>query len=233
MDFGVLLDTAFDLPLNSDADSVRLRSSQIDEALGFDVAAIEEKLLRKARLLNPHGNVQTLGHSLHHGNQTWVGLDYQTLQTPYAELWEMLELLPHKPHHVVDLGAGYGRMALVLHKRDPDILFTGFELVGERVLEGKRVFKTLGVSASLIEQDLMDPLFQVPMADIYFIYDFGKVAHIRTILDKLAVLADHHHFRVIARGKGSRSLIDLEYPWLSQIFPAIHRENYSIYSMNP
>lgn len=47
---------------------------------------IEERLLLASRQINPLGTVQTLGHSLHKGNQT--------LQTPYAELWEMIELLP-------------------------------------------------------------------------------------------------------------------------------------------
>ena len=77
----------------------------------------------------------------------------------------------------------------------------------------------------------MDPHFDLPQADVYFLYDFGKVSHIRHIMNKLSFIADVRPFRLIARGKGSRSLIDLEYPWLSQIYPAIHRENFSIYSM--
>jgi hypothetical protein len=230
MDFGVLHDTDFSLPPNTDPDSARIRAAEIDQLLGFQVASIEERLLLAARQLNPFGNVQTLGHSLHKGNQTWVGLDYQTLQTPYAELWEMIELLGHSPQHVVDLGAGYGRMALVLHKRDPAIQFTGYELVAQRVAEGLRVFGQLGISATLLEQDLMASDFELPLADVYFLYDFGKVSHIRTIMDKLSRLADHHCFKIIARGKGCRSLIDFDYPWLTAIS---HRDHFSIYSMNP
>jgi SAM-dependent methyltransferase len=230
MDFGVLHDTDFSLPPNIDPDSARIRAAEIDQLLGFQVAMIEERLLLAARQINPLGTVQTLGHSLHKGNQTWVGLDYQTLQTPYAELWEMIELLGQSPQHVVDLGAGYGRMALVLNKRDPAIQFTGYELVAQRVAEGQRVFNQLGIPAKLLEQDLMASDFELPVADIYFLYDFGKVSHIRNIMDKLSQLADHHCFKVIARGKGSRSLIDFDYPWLIAIN---HRDQFSIYSMNP
>ena len=227
MDLGVLTATDFSLPSNTDPDSIRLRASEIDHQLGFRVAAIEEELLKRARILNPQGNVQTLGHYLHKGNQTWVGLDYETLQTPYAELWEMMELLGFHPDHLVDLGAGYGRMALVLYKLNPQIQFTGYELVSERVKEGQRVFSALGLSAKLIEQDLMDPHFKIPKASVYFLYDFGKVSHIRSIMDQLSQMADFNDFKIIARGKGSRSLIDFEYPWLTAL---IHRENFSIYS---
>lgn len=75
--------------------------------------------------------------------------------------------------------------------------------------------------------------FEVPAADVYFLYDFGKVSHIRHMINKISVLAETHKFKVFARGKGSPSLIDLEYPCPSQVYPVIHRENFSIYSLTP
>jgi len=45
-------------------------------------------------------------------------------------------------------------------------------------------------------------------------------------------MADKMKFKVIARGKGSRSIIEHEHPWLSQVFEVHHEENFSIYSMS-
>jgi hypothetical protein len=208
-----------------------LPSEQIDRHFGFNVAAIEAALLQKARDLGP-GNVHSWGHSLHEGNQTWVGLHPETLQTPYSELCQMMRHLEPFEGHLVDLGAGYGRMALVLASFNQHATFTGFELVKERVIEGQRVLENLGlVRAKLFQQDLVASDFKMPVADAYFLYDYGKVHHIRHTLEQLKAVADHKTFKVIARGKGCRSLIDYEHPWLSQVYSAIHEENFSIYSM--
>lgn len=210
----------------------RKHSAIVDKLLGFEVEDIENGLYKKARLLRPEGSIQNWGHSLHQGNQTWVGLDPQTLQTPYTEIFQMLQFLGPDLNHLVDLGAGYGRMALVLAQVSPESLFTGHEIVQERVTEGSRVLNELScTNAKLIEQDLMDPSYSLTSADAYFLYDFGKVGHIRYILNQLKNLADTLKFKVIARGKGSRSLIDYEHPWLSQVFDSHHEEFFSIYSM--
>jgi hypothetical protein len=61
----------------------------------------------------------------------------------------------------------------------------------------------------------MDPTFELPEADYYLIYDYGTVAHIRHTLKQLEKMADRKNFKLIARGKGTRSLIEYEHPWLS------------------
>ncbi len=207
-------------------------SEEIDSKLGFKINEIESNLLLKARELRPQGTMANLGEVLHKGHQTWIGLDPQVLNTPYSELIEMCEILsPGKGELLVDLGAGYGRLGIVLHSLFSDTRFLGYELVAERVEEGNRVLKTFKVGdPSLFQQDLMDPKFSLPTADCYFIYDFGKVDHIRHTLLELEKKTSHHHFRVIARGKGVRSLIDHEHPWLSSLNEVIHKINYSIYS---
>jgi hypothetical protein len=161
-----------------------------------------------------------------------VGLDPQTLNTPYRELSDICTFLnPSDGQLMIDLGAGYGRLGLVLHHQFPLVHFRGFELVIDRVAEGNRVFAHQECkNAVLLMQDMTAGDFQIPVADYYFIYDFGKTAHIRKILCQLEALADKHHFKVIARGKGSRSIIDLEHPWLSGINDVHRAENYSIYS---
>jgi hypothetical protein len=207
-------------------------SPEIDQYFGLEVSRIEGDLFKAAKSLRPTGNLSNLSHVLHDGHQTWVGLDPQVLLTPYQELVHLCEILsPQAGEHMVDLGAGYGRPALVLHALYPEVYFTGFELVQERVEEGNRVLRQQGChKARLVTQDLTDPLFQLPQAEYYFIYDYGKVCHIRQTLKEISRLADLRKFKVIARGNGSRSLIEHEHPWLSQILPVHQEENFSIYS---
>lgn len=209
-------------------------SEQFDELLGFGVEGIETELLKRARELLPNGDINSWGAKIHDGNQTWVGLHLSTLQTPYLEIREMFDLLnPSAGEKVVDLGAGYGRLGLWLKVFYPEVDFVGYEYVKERVLAGSRILHEWGCSrALLLEQDLTHPEFILPEADYYFIYDYGKIDHIRHTLDQLDRMADRRMFKVIARGQGSRSLIEKEYPWLSQVHPPHHTEKFSIYSMS-
>lgn len=201
-------------------------SEEIDRHYGLLINEIENDLLLKARSLRPQGNMASFGEVLHGGHQTWVGLDPQTLNTPYAELDLACELLkPVAGELFVDLGAGYGRLGLVLSEKCPGVKFLGYELVKERVDEGNRIFG----EQKLMTQDLMSESFELPVAEYYFLYDFGKTEHIRRIMRKLEKLADSHHFKVVARGKGSRSIIEFEHPWLTCL-SVLHEENFSIYS---
>lgn len=209
-------------------------SEEVDAHYGFEVERIERELFLQAKKLRPEGNLSNLSQGLHEGHQTWVGLEPQVILTPYEELVLLCRHLnPKAGEHLVDLGAGYGRLGLILHELYPESFFTGYELVSERVAEGKRIFKKWNCErATLITQDLTSPSFSLPEADHYFIYDYGKVAHIRQTLKQLEVLADTKKFKVIARGKGTQSLIEYEHPWLAEIYPVIREENFSIYSMS-
>jgi hypothetical protein len=209
-----------------------LSAPEIDRYFGYRVNEIEEDIYRAAKKLRPDGDLANLGHVFHGGHQTWIGLDPQTLQTPYSELIQMCELLTPRPKSlIVDLGAGYGRLGLVLHFFYPTVQFIGYELVPERVAEGNRIFELNNCQISkLLTQDLTSAAFKIPVADSYFIYDYGKVAHIRETLKQLEALTAHHHFKVIARGKGTRSIIEHEHPWLCELNPVIHQDNFSIYS---
>lgn len=215
-------------------DTPGFHSSLVDEILGMDVVRIEKDLFKRARQLRPEGGLSSWGASLHEGNQTWVGLSPETLQTPYSELRHICELLnPGEFDHFVDLGAGYGRFALVLEQLYPETTFTGFEFVEERVKEGQLALQRLRVEkALLLKQDLTDPDFKLPEADFYFIYDYGKISHIRNTVTQLEEMGDRRDFKVIARGKGVRSIIENEHPWLSQVHSPHHEENFSIYSMS-
>ena len=215
-------------------EQMREHAEELDKLLGIDVLNIEEELLKQAQALNPRGSHKTWGQALHHGNQTWVGLSHQTLQTPYLELKEMCEILnPIAGTKVLDLGAGYGRMGLVLNLFYPEVHFLGHELVKERVQEGERVLRNFNCHlAYLEEQDVASEEYLLPEAEYYFIYDYGTIAHLRKTLSQLENMAKIKNFKLVARGKGIVSLILYEHPWLSQVYDPIHRERYSIFSMS-
>lgn len=212
----------------------RTHSEDLDRELGVAVEAIEVGLLEIAKSKLPDGDHKKWGQAIHEGNQTWVGLSHQTLQTPYGELREICELLnPQDSTTVVDLGAGYGRLGLILGSFFPEVNFIGHEYVPERVREGQRILELYKCQkAQLLQKNLTSPDYQLPLAEYYFIYDYGTVPHLRRTLKQLEVISEKKNFKVIARGKGVRSLIQYEFPWLSQVYAAIHREQYSIYSMS-
>jgi hypothetical protein len=207
-------------------------SPDLDQYFDLRIVAIENTLLKAARDLRPSGNLDNLSHVYHDGHQTWIGLDPQTLNTPYSELVQICRMIGEdETGHVVDLGAGYGRLGIVLADLCPHMTFTGYEIVKERVEEGNRVYEKLQMhQAKLYHADLTSTDFILPEASVYFIYDYGKVAHIRQTLKQLEKLADRKHFKVVARGQGTRSLIDFEHQWLSQIKPVLREENFAIYS---
>lgn len=214
-----------------DYDTAKRRSNLIDQMLGLRIYPIELTLRAQAKSQSPTGHAGTWGAVLHQGNQTWVGLDPQTLLTPYSEIYDILNFmeLPAKSV-VIDLGAGYGRVGPVMASLLPDGTFIGHEYVKERVMEGRRVFQLLGLSRAQLEQtDLSADDFQLPSAHAYFLYDFGKVEHIRKILNKLDSLAMNQSFYVIARGETTRKLIEYSYPLFKNIYPPIDQKRYSIY----
>lgn len=86
----------------------KLPPEQLDQVLGVQVVRIERELLQAAQKCLPKGNHLTWGQALHQGNQTWVGLHPETIQTPYSELTEVCQHLDLAQNSlVVDLGAGY------------------------------------------------------------------------------------------------------------------------------
>lgn len=161
-------------------------SSQIDHALGFNIKHIEEILQSKAKGLAPDKQFDQWGPTLHGGAQTWVGLDFQILQTTYHDLKSIFEIIkPKNGECIIDLGAGYGRLGIFLQHFYPRTKFVGIELVQERVDEGNRILEKLkSTNKKLIAFDLSE-LTELPAGDIFFIYDFGSVTHIKKILEIL------------------------------------------------
>ncbi len=210
----------------------RQHSNMVDKILGFRTKYVEEMLVADARGFDPEGSHETWGPKIHNGVQTWVGLDIQTLQTPYSECLRILQLLKIRPYQqVIDLGAAYGRMGIVIGGMFIKNSFTGFEYVKARVEEGNRVFKEMGFNrCQLIQQDLFSKDFELPEADIYFIYDYGQVDHINHTLNQIEKIAEKRPVKVVARGQFSRRIINDKHEWLDLKYEGKLEEHFSIYT---
>lgn len=164
--------------------------------------------------------------------ESWSKLPIQTLQTPYVELRSALHAAGLQDSHlVIDLGCAYGRLAHVIGKHYPKSRFVGYEFVSERVHEAKRVLQKFAYkNAEIFEQDLADKNFSVPLADLYFIYDFGSTSAIEKAFDEIKQHSRKQHVQVIARGRRTRHLIHQNHAWLCEIAKPQHFQNFSIYS---
>lgn len=204
----------------------------LDKILGFRTKYIEEMLIAEARGFDPEGSHETWGPSMHQGVQTWVGLDISTLQTPYADCLRILALLKIRPYqHIIDLGAAYGRMGIVIGGLFIKNSFTGYEYVKSRVEEGNRIYKELGFERSeLIHQDLFNADFKLPQADIYFIYDYGQVEHIDHTLKQIKDIAHKRPVKVVVRGKFTKQIISSHHAWMNLLYEGKLEDQFSIYS---
>ena len=186
-------------------------SRDLDQKMGLEIDAIEEKIVKSA----PH--------------TPWAGLDPQALQTPYPEIRMILSKLNlQKGQGVIDLGAGYGRMGLVMAHFFSDHPFIGYEISKERVNEGNKVLGQF-LSAELIHEDISRTDFKIPEMDHYFIYDFGDLESIVRVIEQLKLISMKKPIRVVGRGRRARDHIERNEPWLSQIFAPMHCGNFSIY----
>lgn len=210
----------------------RQHSDHIDKILGYRLKYVEEMLVAEARSFEPEGPHESWGPALHQGVQTWLGLNLQTLQTPYSECLRILQILKIRPYqHIIDLGAAYGRMGIVVGGLYIKNSFTGYEYVRARVDEGNRIYKELAFSrCQLLEQDLFDPRFELPEADVYFIYDFGHLEHIDRNLRQMEAIAYKRPIKVVVRGKFTKMVIADRHPWLNLKYEGKTEEPFSIYT---
>ncbi|MCK5883388.1 MAG: hypothetical protein KAG61_06850 [Bacteriovoracaceae bacterium] len=205
-------------------------SSLLDHLFGFNIDEIEARLLAEERKNSSSDKHQLWNFSSRDGNQTWIGLDPQVMLTPYSEQFEITERLSLNGKTLVDLGCGYARMGLFFKGFYPDSKFIGYEVVNERVVDTARVFNELEIRNSLIETvDITKSDFQLPDADIFFIYDFGHPSQIKEMLEKLSAVADQKSITVVARGKGIQSLIYYHHPWLFSLYGPEVARNYIIF----
>lgn len=125
------------------------------------------------------------------------------VQTPYSTLIQYLDVLqPPSGAHVVDLGAGYGRLGFVIGLLRPDLYFTGIEYVGARVAVAQQCVDKLqlGEHVRFIEQDLKDSQFEIPAADLYYLYDPFTEETYRIVAAQLKKLSRETAFMLFCKG---------------------------------
>jgi len=216
---------------NLESVSPREHSKKIDRLLGIKVAKIEQSLLKK---YPPYYKTDNSGRKKHNlDTQLWIGLHPQVLQTPYFDIVNFLEQLEDfKLERFVDLGAGYGRIGVVLGSIFPKASFIGYELLEKRIQEGERSFDRFEISqrCSMAAQDILDTSFTIPQADVYFIYDFSNKDDLRTILNQLCLIGADRDIFLVTKGKWSTTLIQSSYPQFMKGHSPLITERWSIFS---
>ena len=188
-------------------------SEHLDELFGFRSLEIENQLASESSF----------------EKTTWKGLHPQTLQTPYSQILHFLKILnQYSVDSIVDFGAGYARVALVMQAVMPSAQFIGYEIIPQRCNEANRILEKFDIqNARMKTQDIVNENFEIIKSDAYFIYDFSKPHYIKQLLDKITNM-DHKYF-IVARGEGVRSLIHHQFPLLT-VFRVYHDEDWSLYS---
>jgi len=163
--------------------------------------------------------------------QLWLNYDIQGIQTTYKEILEMIHFFKESSiQKWCDLGAGYGRLGFVVGVVCEPSEFIGLEYAQLRVNEANRLYKLMDLSqCRLVQADLADEHFDLPLSEVYFIYDFGSRPDVEIVLKKLQVIAASHKIIVIARGRAVRRWILSDYPWLGQVNSPQHFENWSVF----
>jgi SAM-dependent methyltransferase len=207
----------------------QFQSARLDSYLGFKCNQIEANLRHAAREMYGAGSIEKLSYA-RDNSLTWIGLNPAQLQTPYGEFVELLARIDiTKYSSVIDLGAGYGRLGIIIGLFYPNIKFTGIELVKERVDEGNRIYSKLDIRNAVLRNAHINKSFE--KSDLYFIYDYGDKNEMIQTIDLLSQLADQNHsFSVVARGSAINALIRKQAPWILQ--SNISLENSTLYSFN-
>ncbi len=209
----------------------RQHSKEIDKMLGFKIPKVEQKLLKKYRAF--YKSADDSNKKAHYqGTQTWIGLHPQVLQTPYNQISHFLSYFKkYNPKTVVDLGAGYGRVGIVMNAILPDATFIGHEILEIRLKEANRIFDIYGLDQCEMRcQNILEDSFDLPSADVYFIYDFSNIDDLMVILKRLSEKLKHDQFFIVAKGEGIRSLIQLKFPEFWTSHGVVHQKEWSLYS---
>lgn len=125
------------------------------------------------------------------------------VQSSYATTLLALRYLNlAKGSRFIDLGSGYGRIGLVIGLMRPDIQFTGYEFVKERVDISNKVsaYFDLGQHVHFMSQDLSLANFKIPFAETYYIFDSFTDTSYAIITNQLQEMALHKRITVVTKG---------------------------------
>lgn len=102
---------------------------------------------------------------------------------------------------LIDLGSGFGRVGLVVSLLRPDIQFTGYEFVGSRVELANAALQKLGLQKTLfIQQDLSQPDFKIPEAEVYYLFDPFTAETYSHVIAQLNQIAAQRKIMIVTKG---------------------------------
>ncbi|MGB0453427.1 MAG: hypothetical protein ACPGJV_06905 [Bacteriovoracaceae bacterium] len=190
----------------------RVHAKELDRIFGYKIPKIEEKLNQKYRVYY-QANDESNRKKHFEGTQTWIGLHPQVLQTPYSEILACFQFLKDENvESIIDIGSAYGRVGLVKNCLFPDAEFLGYEILKKRECEGNRIFQKYGLNnCKILNENVLDDNFELPDAQVYFIYDFSEYNDICTILDLLSLKVGRLKFFLISKGEQLDFLISKKY----------------------
>jgi hypothetical protein len=181
-------------------------SEVLDFYLYPEARKVEYKLQESYPAFNDYDYEKS---TLFNYSQPWIGLSFDTLQTPYSSFLSLFEYIDHhfEIHSMVDVGAAYGRAAIVKNAVFSHVQYTGYEIVKQRAEYALKVFKNLKLhhldmkNCSIFEEEF-------PLVDLYIIYDFSNDADIFKILKQLNYLSScGQNFLIAAKGSSTIELI--------------------------
>ncbi len=134
------------------------------------------------------------------------------VQSGYSTVLTALENLSLKPgDRFIDLGSGYGRVGLVVGLMHPEVNFVGYEYVPHRVKIAADSTERLSMEKHVhfLTQDLSLKEFQIPEAEIYYMYDPFSEDTYGHVLSQLIELAKHRKVMIVTKGNARGWLMDV------------------------
>lgn len=134
------------------------------------------------------------------------------VQSSYSTILLALRYLRiPKGARFIDLGAGFGRVGFVVGLLRPDVIFSGYEIVTERVAVVNKAIQDFGLEKNVkfIAQDLSSLDFVIPDADIYYLYDPFSVETYKHVLTQLSVIATRKKINIITSGETRQVMQEL------------------------
>lgn len=125
------------------------------------------------------------------------------VQSGYSNLLLAFHSLAlEKDAKVIDLGSGYGRVGLVFSILNPELAFVGYEFVKNRVDVSNKATSFLNLEKGLNYkvQDLSDRSFDLPIANVYYLYDPFTEDTYKYIIKKIIAVGQKQKVSVVTKG---------------------------------
>lgn len=135
----------------------------------------------------------------------WAALNTGSIMaSPVSTLSLIFENLELKPGStIVDIGSGHGDPAFVFATLDPTVRVTGFDFVLQKVEGARNMAETLELdNIEFIEQDLSDPEFHLPEADVYYLYNPANREIVEKMVQQVREIAKRRPVKVVSFGSG-------------------------------